>query len=231
MLDGGDKRVDKAVIIGASDARVPPSKIFRIAKAFLVVCADVQNDGESARWMNSADEAIERKFANWNAEPADTLVADAQNALAVGDDDHVNLGIWMIAQERRNRMAQRVGNEEAARTAVDVAEFLAAERDDRRIDDRQHFIDVAEQQTIEKNFVGVLKLPEIDVALEIIGLERKSLICADGLVIERFNDRRKEPVKAKQFALVYGESGAFVKRRIVEEFHPAMTNSADDVGR
>src|ERR1700721_1075992 len=134
--------------------------------------------------MNSAEKAIERKLANGNAQPADALIADAQNALAIRDDDHVDLGIWVIAQERRNRMAQRIGNEEAARPAVGVAEFLAAECDNRRINDGQHFIDVAEQQTIEKNFVGVLELPEIDVSLEIVGLERKSLICADRLVIK-----------------------------------------------
>ena len=128
-------------------------------------------------------------------------------------------------------MAQRIGNEEAARTAIDVAEFLAAECDNGRINDGQHLIDVTEQQMIEKYFVGVLKLPEIDVSFEIVGLERKSLISADGLVIERFNDRRKKPMKAKNFALVYGESGAFVERGIVEEFHPAKTNGADNVGR
>jgi len=97
LLDGGDKRIDEAVILGARDARVPPSKIFRIAKTLLIVCADVQNDGESASRMNSTDKAIERKFANGNAQPADALIADAQNALAIRDDDDVDLRIWMIA--------------------------------------------------------------------------------------------------------------------------------------
>jgi hypothetical protein len=81
-------------------------------------------------------------------------------------------------------MAQRIGNEKAARTAIDVAEFLATKRDDGCIDDGQHFFNVTEEQTVEEHLIGVLKLAKIDVALEIVGLERESLIGADGLIIE-----------------------------------------------
>jgi hypothetical protein len=95
--------------------------------------------------MNSADERIERKFADGNAEAADALVADAQNAFPVGDNDDVDLWIWMITQQRRNKVAQRIRDEEAARAAVDVAEFLATEGDHGRVNDGQHLVDMIEK--------------------------------------------------------------------------------------
>lgn len=168
MLNGRNEGVDEAVVLGASDARVPPAEIFGVAKTFLVVGADVENDRKRAGGMNAADERIERKFADGNAQAADALIADAENAFAIGDNDDVDFGIWMIAQQSGDEVAQRIGDKEAARTPIDVAEFLAAKSDHWRIDDRKHLVDMIEKQAIEENFVGVLKLAEIDVALEII---------------------------------------------------------------
>ena len=55
-------------------------------------------------------------------------------------------------------VSQRVGNNQPARSAVDVAEFLAGLGDHRRIHDGQHLFDVVQQEPVEKNFVGVLEL-------------------------------------------------------------------------
>jgi len=202
LLDGGNEGVNEAIVIGTRDARVPPAEILGIAKAFLIICADVQNDGQSPRGMNSADQRVERKFSDGDAESTNALITDAEDALAIGDDDDVNFRIWVVPQERGNRMAKGIGNEKAARTAIDVAEFLAAKRDDGRIDDGQHFFNVTEEQTVEEHLIGVLKLAEIDMALKIVRLEREGLIGADGLIIERFDDGRKKAVEAKSLALV-----------------------------
>src|SRR5580692_2507269 len=180
--------------------------------------------------MNSANQAVERKLADGNAEAANTLVADAENAFAVGDNDDVDFGIWMIAQKRGNELAQRIRNEEAAWTAVNVAEFLAAEGDDGRVDDRQHFIDMVEKQAVEENFVSVLKLAEVDVALEVVRFQGKGLVGTNALVVERLDDGRKKAVEAEALALGFGESRAFVERGIVEKIHAAKADGADDVG-
>ena len=71
-----------------------PAKIFGIAKALFIIGADIEDDGQSARGMDSPDECIERKLADGNAQAADALIADAENAFAVGDDDDVYFGIW-----------------------------------------------------------------------------------------------------------------------------------------
>jgi len=157
------------------------------------------------------------------------LIADAENALSVGDDNNIDIGIWMVAQERGNGMTQRIGNEEAARTAIDVAEFLAAESDDWSVDDGQHLIDVVEEQAVEENFIGVLKLAKIDVALEVVGLERKGLVGANALIVERFDDGREKAIQAEEIALGFGEGSAFIERGIVEKIHSAKMDSSDRV--
>ena len=230
MLDCRHEGIDEAVVIGARDTRVAPAEILGIAETFLVVGADVQNDGQSARRMNSADKAVEREFADGNAEAADALVADAENAFAIGDDDDVDFRIGIIAQQSGNQMAERIGNEEAARAAIDVAEFLAAEGDDGRVNDGQHFIDMVEKKAVEENLVGVLELAEIDVALEVVRFQGKGLIGADDLVVERLDYGRKKGVEAKVLALGFREGGAFVQSGIVEEIHAAKADGADDVG-
>jgi hypothetical protein len=122
----------------------------------------------------------------------------------------------MIAQQSGDEVAQRIGDKEAARTPIDVAEFLAAKSDYWGVDDRKHLVDMIEKQAIEENFVGVLKLAEIDVALEIVRFQGKSLIGANALIVERLDDGRKKAVEAETLALVFGESGALVEGWIVE---------------
>ena len=229
LLDGSNEGVDEAVVVGAGDARVTPAEIFRVAETFLVVRANIENDGKSARGVYSADEGVERKLADGNAEAAHALVTDTENAFPIGDDDHIDFGIRVIAEERRNEMAERIRNEEAAWTPIDVAELLAAERDDRGVYDGQHLVDMSEKEPIEEDFIGVLQLAEIDVAFEVVRFAREGLIGTDALVIKGFDNRRKKTVEAETLALVFGEGGAFVQGRIVEEIHAAKANSADDV--
>src|SRR5579864_1289725 len=216
LLDGRNEAVDETVIVISSDACMAPPKIFRVAKTLFVVGADVQNDGKRARGMDSADKTVERKFADGNAQAADPLVPDSENALTVRDNNDVDFWIWVVAKERGNEMAQRIRNEEAARTPIDMAEFLAAEGHDGRVHDGQHLINMIEEQAIEEHFVGVLKLAKINVALEIVRLERKRLVGADALIVERFYDWRKEAVETEDFSLRFGERGAFVERGIVQ---------------
>jgi hypothetical protein len=160
--------------------------------------------------MNSADESVERKLADGYAEAAYALVTDPENPFTIGDHDHIDFGIRVIAEKGRNRTAERIGNEQAARTPIDVAELLAAERDDRGVYDRQHLVDMSEEEPIEENFIGVLKLAEIDVAFEVVRFERESLIGSDVLVVKGFDNRRKKSVEAETLTLIFGEGGAFV---------------------
>jgi len=70
----------------------------RIVQTLGIIGANVENDGQSARRVNPADKRVQRKLADGNAQTADALIADAEDALAVGDDDNVNVWIGAIAQ-------------------------------------------------------------------------------------------------------------------------------------
>jgi hypothetical protein len=69
---------------------------------------------------------------------------------------------------------------------------------------------MSEEEPIEENFIGVLKLAEIDVAFEVVRFERESLIGSDVLVVKGFDNRRKKSVEAETLTLIFGEGGAFV---------------------
>ncbi len=86
----------------------------------------------------------------------------------------------------------RIGDEQAARVRVDVAELLAALTDGWRIDDRQHLDHVIEQQPVEEHLVGVLEVAQIHVAPKVVRLTPVGLVGPDHLLVERFDVRRQQ---------------------------------------
>ncbi len=116
----------------------------------------------------------------------------------------------------------REAEKQTARLAKDVAEQLAAEADRRRIDDRHHLFDVAGQQRIEQGFVGILQTAQEDVALDVAAERAKSIEPALDLVVEFRDMRRQKAVQVERVAFVFGEGGALVEQRIVEQFVAAQ---------
>ena len=135
-----------------------------------------------------------RPPAPWSPMPEDPL--------AVGDDDDVHLAVGAVPQRGADVVAMRVGDEQAARPAVDVAELLAALADHRRVDDRQHLDDVVEQQPVEEHLVGVLQVAQVDVPLEVVVLPPVGLVGADHLLVQRLDLRRQQAVQAEAPALL-----------------------------
>src|ERR1700674_4796365 len=122
----------------------------------------------------------------------------------------------MVTQQRGNGMTERVGDEQTSRAAIDVTEFLAAKGHNRRVHDRKHLFDVIEEQAIQEDFVRVLQLPEIDMALQIVGLLSKGLVSAPTLSVERLHDGREKAVQAEGFSFRFVESGTLIQGRIIE---------------
>jgi len=92
-----------------------------------------------------------------------------------------------------------------------MAEFLAGFRDDGGVNDGEHFFDMFEKQPVKENFVGVLELAEVDVALEIVVLAKIGFVGAGGLLFDGFDDGREEAVEAKGLALRKSEGSTFVQ--------------------
>ncbi len=65
---------------------------------------------------------------------------------------------WIpVAQHAVDVASVVVGDEETARSAVDVAELLAGQAHGGRVHDRHHLLDVLRQDSIEQSLVAVLR--------------------------------------------------------------------------
>jgi hypothetical protein len=186
-----DEPTDELVVLGAGDPFVAPPEVLGVAQAVDVVRPDVEHDRQGPLGPNAADEGVEGELADRDPETADPLVPDPEDPFAVRDDDGVHLPVRSVLEERRDRLAQRIGDEQSARPSVDVAELLASLSDDRRVDDRHHLLHVVDEETVEQYLVGVLERPQVDVPLEIVGLPAVRLVGPDGLLVKRLDLRRQ----------------------------------------
>src|SRR5579862_4246655 len=122
FLDRPDKLIDEVEVVLTCDSFMSPAKVFGILQPIRIVRADIQDNGKRSFGVNATDEGIEREFADRDSESAHSLVPDAEDALAVGHDNHVDILVRTILQKLGNRVAQRIGDEESAGPAIDVTE-------------------------------------------------------------------------------------------------------------
>src|SRR6202040_2758009 len=95
-----------------------------------------------------------------------------------------------------------ITQKQAAWLSPDFAEPLAALAHRRRVDQRQHLLDVADQQRVEKCLVDVLEVAKEAVFGERGWFAVKRAQSAFYLFIERANVRRQQAVQTKKIALV-----------------------------
>ena len=143
---------------------------------------------------------VERQLAGRDAHPADSLIAEPEDAFPVGDDDDGRRP-RMVPEDGVDPVALLVRDVEAARAAEDVRELLARFADDRRVDDRHHLVDVVVEEAEEQRLVPVLQAGEVDVALERCRLDAIVLVHAGQLLVHGADGRRHEPVEAEVGAL------------------------------
>jgi len=75
---------------------------------------------------------------------------------------------------------------------------------------------VVEEQSVEEDFVGILKSAQKDVSLQIVVLSLVSLVSANYLLIKALDVGRKETVQAQLASLLFSERCAFVQPLAVE---------------
>ena len=211
--EGGDERV-----IGvAAHPFVLPADILRIVQMLAAVGADVEDDRQRRRRMQSGAGGVERELADRNAHAAGALVAEAEDALAVADDDGLDAVEARIGEDAADVGLVRVAEKQAAGLAENAGKLLAAETDRRRIDDRHHLFDVAGQQRVEQSLVAILQAAQEDVFLDIAAELAEGVEPALDLVVERGDVGRQQAVQLEGIALGLGEGRALVEQRIVEE--------------
>ena len=87
---GPDEPVDEVVVRGAPDAFPLEPEVQVVVAQGLAVCAHVQHDGEDAGGINAGARRHEDQLRHADEDPADALVADAQDLLAVADHDVIH---------------------------------------------------------------------------------------------------------------------------------------------
>jgi hypothetical protein len=85
---GVDELVDEGLVAVAAHALVAQAEVERVRRQFLVVRADVEHDRHRALRRQACAQRVQRELADRDAHAAGALVTQAQDALAVGDDDH-----------------------------------------------------------------------------------------------------------------------------------------------
>ena len=78
--------------------------------------------GSAVSGRNAAAGGVERELADRDAHAAGALIAEPEDALAVGDDDHLGAVELRIGQDVPDAGAMRQAEEEAARLAEQPAE-------------------------------------------------------------------------------------------------------------
>ena len=167
--------------------------------------------------MDAAAGGVERELADRDAHAAGALVAEAEDALAVGDDDDLGAVELRIGEDLLDALPVLQAQEQPARLAEQPAEMLAAGADRRRIGDRQQLLDVAGEQRVEHRLVGVLQFAQERVALEIGGEAAQRLEPPRHLLVQRGDPRRQQAVQLEVVALLFGERGALVEEGIAEQ--------------
>ena len=88
----------KAAYSRAAHAVLTEAEIERVFEQFSIVGADIEGDRQTiSRWRAGAG-GVERELADRDAHAADAEVAQAQNPLAVGDDDEADIFLRPVAE-------------------------------------------------------------------------------------------------------------------------------------
>ena len=99
FFDGGNERLDKVVVLLPAHALVLPADIDGVVEQGLVVGADVEQDGQAMLRRNAGERGVEGHFADGNAHAARALIAEAENAFAVADDDAAHVVVARVGED------------------------------------------------------------------------------------------------------------------------------------
>src|SRR5580704_7222720 len=167
--------------------------------------------------MNSAQRRVESHLSDGDAHAAGALVTQPQNSLAVAHNDAFHAVVPLVKQDLADAVLIRITQKQASRLSPDFAEPLAAFAHRRCVDERQHLLDVAHQQGVEKRLVDVLKIAKEAVFGERGGLAVEREHPAFHLLVKRADVWRQQAVQTKKVALVVGESRSFVQPRRIDK--------------
>ena len=172
MLHGGDVGVDQVVVPLVADPGVPGAEVHVVVEQLQVVGAHVQHDRQHPARVDAGGRGVHGELADGDLDPADTLVADAEDALGVGGDQQVNVirpetGVAQGGFDVLRVVDRQV---DAAGAAELLAEPLDRQADRRGVDDGQHLGDVLGEQPVEQHLVPIAEIGQVHPLPQVVGL-------------------------------------------------------------
>src|SRR5262249_43581203 len=129
------KGFNELVVGGTAHALVPPADINGIRQALRIVGAHIEHDGQSGGGVQTAARGIKRELADRDTHATRALIAETEDALAIGYDDGLDIVEARVGENALDVAHMGKAEEETARLAKGMAEFLTAESDRGRVDD------------------------------------------------------------------------------------------------
>jgi len=204
---------------------VAPPDIDRIGEALGIVGADVEKDRQSGRWVQTGASGVERQFPDRNAHAACALIAETEDALAIADDDGLDLVETPVSQGVPDAIPMRPAQKQSSWIVPIMAESLTPFAHRRRGDERQHFLEVLGKEGVKEGFVGVLQSPQQKVAIEAGGKLAYRLQAARRLHLQCPDMRRQQTVQRKGGAFLLGEGGSLLSSGLVSSAVPSSSVS------
>ena len=213
---GGHEVIHEGVVPLAPDARMPFAEVDLAAEQAEVVGADVEHDRDAAAGVDAGGRGVEAQLADGDLDPADPLVADAQDPLGVGHHQQVDVvALEAVVEQGLLDVLRAVdGEEDAARPVVLVAEPLDGLPDRRCVDDRQHLLEMVRQQSVEQHLVAIPEVGEVEVLAE--GGRRTAVLVvhAPALRLEAGHSAGHQPDQPERPPLGVGECRTPVGHRV-----------------
>ena len=212
-----DELFDERVVGLAAQPGMAPAEVQVIGEERGVVGAHVEADRQRARGMDAGGGGVERELAHRDGHAAGALVAEAEDALVVGDDDEPHVLEGRVAEHAVD-LPPVVGRDpQAAGAAEDVAELLARAAHRGRVDDGEELLEMVDEEPVEEGLVPVLQGGEADVALEGVALARDVAVGAPRLLLERAHGVGQQALEPERAPLLARERGALVVHGVAQE--------------
>ena len=167
--------------------------------------------------MDARARGVEDEFADGNGHAARALIAQAEDAFVVGDDDEPDVALAEVAEALGDLSAVVGAEEQAAGAAIDMAVLLAGQADRGGVDDRAEALEVLDEQPVEEDFVAVQQGDQADVLFQRVALLEDVLQFHGDLLLDGEHGRGQETLDAKLAAFGAREGGVFVLRSVAKD--------------
>ncbi|EKD39201.1 MAG: hypothetical protein ACD_75C00476G0001 [uncultured bacterium] len=217
FLNGHDKFFNQLFVFFTAYPRVFQADIQGVVEQYFVVGADIDGNRQAERRMNPATGGVEGEFANRNPHAVGAQIAEAENTLAIGNDNYADILPMPVAKKIADAAFIFRGNVDTAGPAEDMSVLETCQTYRRGIDNWHQFFDIIDKNPIKKRFVAILQAGEKNVTLHIRGFLAKIPQYPLNLFIQAVDPGRQQPTQSECITLLFGKGGTLIECRIPDQ--------------